>query len=356
MKRRPRGSGGLKRRGRIWWIYYSADGRPVSESSGSEKKEVAQALLQKRIGAVASGDDVCPKKTTISQLCDLVIADYRVRGLRDTKIVEWRYAAHVKPTVGSLLAVRFGARQVRAYIEDRRTAGASNPTINRELSIIRRGFHLSLKEDPPLVTKIPYIPKLEEDNARQGFLTPGQYEDLIRALPDRLKALFAIAYHVGTRKGELRRLEWDQVDFEERLIHLKGSQTKGKKARNLPFFGEMEEWLKWQRERCPEGCRYVFFHYSRPVGSQLRGWREACIEAGVPELLFHDLRRTGVRNMRIAGVEQSLRMKISGHKTASMEQRYNILDHADLKQAAAKMDEHYRSQKSAKPVDLKRVK
>ena len=103
------------------------------------------------------------------------------------------------------------------------------------------GFTLGMQEDPPLVHRVPYILKLEEDNARQGFLEPELFEDLVRALPDRLKALFAIAYHVGTRKGELRTTEWTQVDFEERVIRLTAAQTKGKKGRDLPFFGEMEE-------------------------------------------------------------------------------------------------------------------
>ena len=164
------------------------------------------------------------------------------------------------------------------------------------------GFTLGMQEDPPLVHRVPYILKLEEDNARQGFLEPELFEDLVRALPDRLKALFAIAYHVGTRKGELRTTEWTQVDFEERVIRLTAAQTKGKKGRDLPFFGEMEEWLRWQQKRAKPGCRYVFFHGTRPVGAQLAGWRVACIKVGVHTLLFHDLRRTGVRNMRIAGV------------------------------------------------------
>jgi integrase len=125
------------------------------------------------------------------------------------------------------------------------------------------------------------------------------------------------------------------------------------KRRELPFYGEMEHWLRRQHERSPEGCQWVFFHNSRPVGAQLRGWREACEAAGVPALLFHDLRRAAVRNMRLAGIDQSVRMKISGHKTTSMEARCNILDDADLKEAATKMDSFLKAQKSAK---LKRVK
>ena len=48
-------------------------------------------------------------------------------------------------------------------------------------------------------------------------------------------------------------------------------------------------------------------------------------------------RRICQRNMRKAGIDQSIRMKISGHKTDSMERRYNIVDIEDVKGAAKQM-------------------
>ena len=48
----------------------------------------------------------------------------------------------------------------------RRATGAEDPSINRELSIIRRGFTLAMRSEPPFVHRVPYIPKLEEDNVR----------------------------------------------------------------------------------------------------------------------------------------------------------------------------------------------
>jgi integrase len=77
----------------------------------------------------------------------------------------------------------------------------------------------------------------------------------------------------------------------------------------------------------------VFLNDDRPIKEFRGAWKTACKKVGVPELKFHDLRRTAVRNMRKAGIPQVVRMKISGHRTDSMERRYNIVDTDDLDNA-----------------------
>jgi integrase len=78
-----------------------------------------------------------------------------------------------------------------------------------------------------------------------------------------------------------------------------------------------------------DGERIVSFH---------RAWRTACRAAGVPGRIPHDLRRTAVRNLVRAGVPETVAMKLTGHKTRSVFERYNIVSEGDLREAARKLD------------------
>jgi integrase len=356
-KRRPKGTGSIFRRGRIWFVQYVSDSGRHRESSHSERREVAEKLLNKRLGEIAAGHyrDVSVEKTTIGDLIDLVVEDYRFRKLRSLDEVIWRADKNLRPLIGKLLAGRFGARDVKRYVEARRESGASDATINRELAIVRRGFTLGFQAEPQVVARQPYIPILDEDNTRQGFLEPEQYGKVLAELPERLKALFVCAYHVGTRKGELRRLRWEQVDFEPAQIRLTKAQTKGKRARTVPIYGDMETWLKSHFARRAPDCPWVFYYHGRPVGAQLAGWREACERAGMPGLLFHDLRRSAVRNMKRAGNPDKAVMEISGHKTRSIFDRYDIVSDADIASVAERTEEYLKARKE--PANrLRRVK
>lgn len=78
------------------------------------------------------------------------------------------------------------------------------------------------------------------------------------------------------------------------------------------------------------GDSWVFHRLESPIGKCLELWRNACIRAGVPDRIVHDLRCTAVRRLERAGVPRSVAMKLTGHKSEIIYRRYAIVSESDL--------------------------
>ncbi|MFL6463525.1 MAG: tyrosine-type recombinase/integrase [Bryobacteraceae bacterium] len=102
-------------------------------------------------------------------------------------------------------------------------------------------------------------------------------------------------------------------------------------------------------------CLFVW-EDGKPIKDFRASWEKACELAGVPGLLFHDLRRTAVHNLIRAGVSEKVAMAISGHKTASMLWQYNITDTRDIQEAERRMQLYLEQQQSAEPTEPQDVK
>jgi len=280
------------------------------------------------------------RQLQFGSLLDDLISDYRVRRVKSLASV----LSHLKPLrdhFGDWRAVSITYRAIEAYITKRREDEKSTATINRELELLRRALRLG--HDRQLLPSIPKVKTLEEQNARQGFFERPDLEAVVAALPAYLWDFTRFAYLTGWRRGEIISLRWTDVDRDAGAIRLRAEAAKTGRGRTVMLEGDLAELInrRWQARLFEKDgnvrvAALVFHRDGDPVGDFRKAWATACRAAGIPDKLFHDLRRTAARNMVRAGVPERVAMAVTGHLTRSMFDRYNIVSEDDLRMAARK--------------------
>jgi integrase len=132
-------------------------------------------------------------------------------------------------------------------------------------------------------------------------------------LAEYLQDPIAFLYLSGWRLGEMKTLEWRDVNLAGEVVHLRLEISKNKDGRLLPLSGELLEIMhRAQSKRRPD-CPFVFHRDGEPIGDFRKAWSTACRAAGLRPILVHDLRRTAVRNMVRVGIADRVAMTLSGH-------------------------------------------
>jgi len=161
--------------------------------------------------------------------------------------------------------------------------------------------------------------------------------------------------------SEITELEWSQVDRKQGIVRLEVGEINNDDARTVYLDGELEELLelRWERRiKLGTALPYVFLNSNGKdrVKRFDKAWKTACIDAGISVKLFHDFRRSAVRNMVHSGIPERVAMMISGHKTRNVFDRYNIVSDEDLRLAAKRRQAYLESQTVTRTVTMKKTK
>ena len=358
-----RGAGRIykKRGSTAWQIAYSHQGTEYRESAAeairaaAEKKRgrftvddarsAAEKLLAAQLREVANDHEgvkafVGPQqdRLTVKDLLDALESDFKLRGLKslDKTLGHLRI---MRTALGDMRASNVSEATVTRYIEQQLAEGKSRGTVNRRTTMLGMAFRLAMRRRQ--ISSMPEIPKLRENNPRQGFFEKADFEAVLKHLPEYLKGFVQFGYLSGWRKSEIASLQWADVDMLGKVIRLRPGHSKNGQGRLLTLEGDLwniiaRQWSSRQYKNPDKtiGISGLVFHRKgKPIGFIGKSWVSACKAAKVSGKLFHDLRRTAVRNMVRAGVPERVAMSISGHKTRAIFDRYNIVSEDDLRKA-----------------------
>lgn len=362
---------------RTWMLKYFRNGQPIYESSGTDDKTQAKKQLRNRETDIDRGLPVTAKvgRLRFEEAAADLMNEYKVNKRRSLDELERRIDKHLRPFFRGRRMSTITSADVRTYVTHRQATPivtgkddeevsrqVSNAEINRELTALKRAFTLAVQGGKLLHR--PHIPMLTEHNVRTGFFEREQFLAVCAHLPVPLQPVIQFAYVTGWRiDSEILPLEWRQINFDERLspsqalagtIRLDAGTTKNRDGRVFPFTKELRDVLEAryaEHERLKKAGQvepWVFFRMvakgrggklgPKPIRRFNKAWKRACAAAGAPGRIPHDLRRTAVRNLVRAGISERVAMRLTGHKTRSVFERYNIVSDGDLGTAAARID------------------
>jgi integrase len=336
-------------RGNIWWGKSLERGKVVRWSL----KTASRAEVKRRIKLYDSRprEEPLPSRlkgqTTWDVAASELLDHYQAFGTRCP-----HEAGRVLRTLGRFFGgwriTDIDAAAVLRYVAERRRQGKAPATINIELATLRRALRLS--QELGHISSVPIIRTLRPAPPRSGFFEAAEFDAVARELPPDLALVARIAYTFRWRlTDEVLPLTRSQVDLEAETLRLPPGGSKNGDGRLVYLTPELKAGLAEQLARVRtlerelgRSIPHVFPALRGPrKGEQRKSmswtWRQACKRAGLSGKWKHDLRRTAVRDMVNAGISERVAMKITGHRTRSTFDPYDIVSPGDLREAARKM-------------------
>lgn len=329
----------VRKRVENWYVTYPVGRKPNGKIRYTEKKvgkykrqaiemdEMLRSEFRKR--EILGLNHEKKERMSFTELADWYVELPKVQARKSYSDIK-RIALKLKDYFGQYFLDDITPSMVEKY-QATRLKEVKPATVNRYPATLKRMFNLAIREG--YVEKNPvWRVEMSKEKPRDRVISYEEFETLVFHLPEHTADIVTVAYYTGMRRGEIISLKRDQVNFAERVVRL--DETKNMEPREVYL---NDEALEVFRRRRFQHSEYVFTYKGKPITNIRRSFNRACQLAGIVDFRFHDLRRCCRTNLRKAGVDPSVSMKMLGHKTVQAHEIYNAVDREDAIDAYAKV-------------------
>jgi integrase len=292
---------------RFWWMSYTAANRRVFESTKTSSKEIAKKILRHREGEIALGlfkVGLPGTRLTFAKLCEEFLASHSPTLSSSSQRNHRTFIKNLKPYFGEYDLTEIHRQMIEEYRNYRhRQPSHSNPkvtvkgaTVNRELQCLHCMLQFAitrkyLTENP--ATGVKHFDERRERPTKR-MLTAEEEQRILNAAPPSLRVAIILLVQTGGRTyTEGLSLRWEQVDLNNRIIHLSGNVKTKDSAQPVPLTHlAADVLLEWKKE---QGSRSPFLFPSpsnpeKPIGTVKRAWKTTLKKAGVSYFPIYNLR------------------------------------------------------------------
>lgn len=319
----------LYRRGAVWWMRFSYQGRQIRRSTDMTDRKLAERIYFRVRGLIAEGTwvDTPPPmpQRTVKDLLERYLRDHSAPNKAAlTHRRDRSLAAHLLRAFGDIPLDQLRPARLAEYKASRRAQGIAPKTLNDELGLLGHAYKLAMMEWE-WVTEIPVL-KIAKEKVRNGierWLTAEEEQRLLAVSPSWLQEIIVFALHTGMRRGEILKLQWSHVDLARRTLTI--LEQKNGSRDTLPVNDTAMEVLQARAAMRTSSSAAVFMNgagHPREARNLLRAFYPAMRKAGITRFRFHDLRHTFATRLIQAGVDVYTVQKLGRWKTISMVLRY----------------------------------
>jgi integrase len=331
----------LFKRGNTWWAYVTIDGIRHHKSTGTfnrRKAETIERQFRDELNDVRQRLPQLKPTMTLGELAALFIGS----GMGKPHSLD--RLKHLLPFFADILLLDINTSAIRRYRQERnKEKTLTAATVNRDLSVLRRILYWGVEEGYLSSNPLGRLRMERERRTKRPVMSVREEQLLLAASPEHLRRIILCALHTGMRRGEILSQRHEDIDFDNRILHVTHSKTPEGESREIPLTNRLYEMLCAGREhRGP-----IFTYHGDAIRIIKTTWASSLRRSGLRHFRFHDLRHTANTRMMLAGVLQEVRREILGHssqRSRDVNDRYTQIELPEKREAIRKLEAWLESQ------------